>query len=137
MEVYPGTNGTVWDYEPRDGFVIYRDDNTSISMDHPMERESTFSVIQTLVLPIVFIIIVVVGVPVNGFVFYSLVRYGTKSVLQCMVLNLILSDLLNLCFVVPVTISVRLNSDWGFGALTCKAYYLVLWVSTKHSTFSY
>lgn len=76
---------------------------------------------ETYIVPIVFFIILIVGVAGNGVLVLTLLRHANmRNVPNTYVLSLALGDLLVILTCVPFTFTVYIVDSWPFGLILCK-----------------
>ncbi|XP_024941071.1 neuropeptide CCHamide-1 receptor isoform X2 [Cephus cinctus] len=77
--------------------------------------------LETYIVPVVFLLILVIGVMGNGVLVLTILRHGNmRNVPNTYVLSLALGDLLVILTCVPFTFTVYILDSWPFGPILCK-----------------
>ena len=97
------------------------------------EEESSISMFVSLhetVVPVLFGLIIVIGVIGNVMVLYVILRHRQmRTSLNVLLMNLAVADLGFLIFCVPLTIYHYASPSWGFGEVVCRLSSYPLFVS--------
>ncbi|XP_029660843.1 neuropeptide CCHamide-1 receptor-like [Formica exsecta] len=107
-------------YTKADGVVW--DDNMTKEVDDKEEEYTPYSERpETYIVPIVFLLILLIGLTGNGVLALTILRHtNMRNVPNTYVLSLALGDLLVIVTCVPFTFTVYILDSWPFGLLLCK-----------------
>ncbi|XP_070160044.1 neuropeptide CCHamide-1 receptor-like isoform X2 [Polyergus mexicanus] len=107
-------------YTKANGIIC--DDNMTKEVDEEEEEYTPYSDRpETYIVPIVFLLILLIGLTGNGVLALTILRHtNMRNVPNTYVLSLALGDLLVIVTCVPFTFTVYILDSWPFGLLLCK-----------------
>ena len=106
--------------------VIFGAGNTTFILNKT-ESDKYFEA--AVLVPVVWTVLIVIGLLGNGLVVYVLVRYGERKATNCYILNLALTDLAFIMVSVPFTMTYYVMTHWIFGSSLCKLQMYMVYVS--------
>lgn len=112
------------------GYFYY--DVTADSDNFSQETElvnKTRSYGDAVVVPMIWSVMLAVGLVGNGLVLYVMVRHAERQTTNCFIANLALSDLTFLAVVIPMTMMHYIFHTWPMGAFMCRFNYYMTYVS--------
>lgn len=83
-----------------------------------------------IVVPIIWILLVIIGIIGNGLVIYTLLKNGEITATNCYIINLAIADLTFVVIVVPFTAASYATPHWIFGDFICRTAIYMIYVST-------
>jgi hypothetical protein len=86
---------------------------------------------ETVLVPVIWGILILIGGIGNGLVIYVIVFHGERRVTHCYIVNLAITDLAFLFFCVPFTMTFYALPQWIFGNLMCKFVMYIIYVSIQ------
>ena len=115
-------------------FTTMSPDN--FTLDNSTNLEYPFT-LENILVPIIFSVLIVVGVLGNGLVIYVMLRHGERTTTNCYVVNLAITDMALIVFVIPFTMMFYVFPDWIFGNFMCKATMYTIYVSRLFLNLNY
>ncbi len=95
---------------------------------------SSLTIGDTVVVPVMWITLLTVGMVGNGLVLYVMVRHAERQTTNCFIANLALSDLTFLIVVIPMTMMHYVLQTWTMGDFMCRFNYYMTYVSALIAT---
>ena len=83
----------------------------------------------TIIVPILWGLLMILGICGNGLVVYVMMRYAEKNTTNCYIINLAFTDLAFVIIVVPFTMVHYVIPEWIFGETMCKLHMYMIYVS--------
>ncbi|XP_069765841.1 galanin receptor 2b-like [Narcine bancroftii] len=92
----------------------------------------------TIIVPVIFSLIFLLGTVGNGLVLAVLLRNGqiSYSTTNLFILNLSIADLVFIIFCVPFQATIYTLDGWLFGSLMCKAVHFFIYLTMYASSFT-
>ncbi|XP_076055529.1 allatostatin-A receptor-like [Oratosquilla oratoria] len=107
------------------------------STTRPIEDSFEYTLILSIVVPIIFSIIVLVGLFGNTLVVIVIIVNKTmRSTTNYLIFSLAVADLLFIVFCVPFTASDYILSSWPFGIIWCKTVQYLTYVTAYTSVYT-
>ncbi|XP_064647301.1 G-protein coupled receptor 54-like [Lineus longissimus] len=107
------------------GNLTYYENSTIL----PTEADGHIFYWETVLVPVIWGILILIGGIGNGLVIYVIVFHGERRVTHCYIVNLAITDLAFLFFCVPFTMTFYALPQWIFGNIMCKFVMYIIYVT--------
>ena len=116
---------------------IANSDHNITTSTPPEEVNGAIKVLEKVIIPILWGLIIIGGLLGNGLVVYVMLRYGERQTTNCYIVNLAFTDLAFVLICVPFTMLHYIYPRWIYGRFMCKFTLYMTYVSTRVSIHSY